>query len=146
MTRPSLRRRGVMAGGFIGGLLALAGCGQREPSTIEKANEAARQVEHVTNVDLVFTGGTGLREGISGRIELDVNEDQLLEALDPAWRAVTEVLFEAEGDEPVGRIVQVGVQGADGSWTGPEALINPAYYEQARTAYMEEFYEHYGLI
>ena len=103
-----------MAGGLSGLVAALAGCGRLGPSEKERLNSEVEAVSGVTSSDIGRTGGGGLRTGLSGDIHFDAGEDELLDALDPAWRVVTEYVFEMDEGEG-NREVHVTANGSDGS-------------------------------
>ncbi|HIY24338.1 hypothetical protein M4D54_07065 [Brachybacterium sp. p3-SID1565] len=133
-----------MAGGLSGLVAALAGCGRLGPSEKERLNSEVEAVSGVTSSDIGRTGGGGLRTGLSGDIHFDAGEDELLDALDPAWRVVTEYVFEMDEGEG-NREVHVTANGSDGSTLAPKALLGPEYADQVERVTFGHFFEHYGL-
>ncbi len=124
---------------------ALAGCGFLLPSRTDSLNDPVEEIEHVTSSEMETSGAGTMRTSLRGDIHFDVGQDQLLEALDPVWREVTEYIFEKdEGFES--RIVLVTAHGADGSTVEPRELLDSEVAEQFGSLAFGYFFEHYGLV
>lgn len=133
-----------MAGGLAGVVAALAGCGRLLPSRTDPLNDPVAASEHVTSSELETIGGGTMRTSLRGDIRFDVGQDQLLGALDPAWRSVVEYVFDL--DEGFGsRTVLVTAHGADGSTAEPRELLGSEVADQFGPVAFAHFYEHYGL-
>lgn len=135
-----------MAGGLAGVVAALAGCGRLLPLRMDSLNDPVEELEHVTSSEMETSGGGTMRTSLRGDIRFDVDEGQLLDALDPVWRQVTEYVFELDDGFEM-RSVLVIAHGADGSTVAPEELLGPEYAaDHDATVYLGDFFEHYGLI
>ena len=133
-----------MAGGLAGMIAALVACGRLLPSRTDPLNDPVEDFEHVTSSEMETSGGGTMRTSLHGDIHFDVGQDQLLEALDPVWREVTEYIFEK--DEGFGsRTVLVTVHGADGSTVEPRELLGSEAADQFGSLNFIHFFEHYGL-
>ena len=125
---------------------ALVGCGYLLPSRTDSLNDPVEEFEHVTSSEMDTSGGGTMRTSLRGDIHFDVGQDQLLEALDPVWREVTEYVFELDDGFEM-RSVLVIAHGEDGSTVAPKELLSPEYAaDQDATVYFGDFFEHYGLI
>ena len=139
-----MRRRVLMTGGFAGVVAVLAGCGRLLPSRTDSLNDPVEASEHVTSSEMETSGGGTMRTSLRGDIHFDVGQDQLLEALDPVWREVTEYVFEL--DEGFGsRTVLITAHGADGSTVEPRELLSGEASDQFGSIAFIHFFEHYGL-
>lgn len=133
-----------MAGGLAGMIAALAGCGRLLPSRTDSLNDPVEEFEHVTSSEMETSGGGTMRTSLLGDIRFDVDEEQLLGALDPVWRSVVEYIFEK--DEGFGsRTVLVTAHGADGSTVEPRELLGSEAADQFGSLSFIHFFEHYGL-
>lgn len=133
-----------MAGGLAGVVAALTGCGRLLPSRTDSLNDPVEEFEHVTSSEMETSGGGTMRTSLRGDIRFDVDEDQLLDALDPVWRSVVEYIFEK--DEGFGsRTVLVTAHGADGSTVEPRELLGAEVADQFGSISFIYFFEHYGL-
>ena len=113
-----------------------------QASTVAAAASAAQKARTVfSRVIAVPTMRTSLR----GDIHFDVGQDQLLEALDPVWREVTEYVFELDDGFEMRRVLVVA-HGADGSTVAPKELLGSEYADQDAAVHFGDFFEHYGLI
>lgn len=134
-----------MAGGLAGMVAALAGCGRLLPSRTDPLNDPVEASEHVTSSEMETSGGGTMRTSLRGDIRFDVDADQLLDALDPAWRSVVEYIFDK--DEGFGsRTVLVTAHGADGSTVEPRELLGSEVADQLGSITFIHFFEHYGLV
>lgn len=125
-------------------IAALAACGRLLPSRTDSLNDPVEEFEHVTSSEMETSGGGTMSTGLLGDIRFGVDEDQLLDALDPVWRQVTEYIFEK--DEGFGsRTVLVTAHGADGSTVEPRELLGSEAADQFGSLNFIHFFEHYGL-
>lgn len=133
-----------MAGGLAGMIAALAGCGRLLPSRTDSLNDPVEEFEHVTSSEMGTSGGGTMSTSLRGDIRFDVDEEQLLGALDPVWRSVVEYIFEK--DEGFGsRTVLVTAHRADGSTVEPRELLGSEAADQFGSLNFIHFFEHYGL-
>ena len=139
-----MRRRVLMTGGFAGVVAVLAGCGRLLPSRTDSLNDPVEASDRVTSSEMETSGGGTMRTSLRGDIHFDVGQDQLLEALDPVWREVTEYVFELD-DGFGSRTVLVTVHGADGSTVEPRELLGGEAVDQFGSLAFIHFFEHYGL-
>ena len=125
-------------------IAALAGCGRLLPSRTDSLNDRVEEFEHVISSEMETSGGGTMSTGLLGDIRFHVDEDQLLDVLDPVWRQVTEYIFEK--DEGFGsRTVLVTAHGADGSTVEPRELLGSEAADQFGSLSFIHFFEHYGL-
>lgn len=126
-------------------IAALAGCGRLLPSRTDSLNDPVEDFEHVTSSEMETSGGGTMRTSLRGDIHFDVDQDQLLDALDPVWRGVVEYIFEK--DEGFGsRTVLVTAHGADGSTAEPRELLGSEVADKFGSITFIHFFEHYGLL
>lgn len=134
-----------MAGGLAGMIAALAGCGRLLPSRTDSLNDPVEEFEHVTSSEMETSGEGTMRTSLRGDIHFDVDEGQLLDALDPVWREVTEYVFELDDGFDMRRVLVIA-HGADGSTVAPKELLGSEYADQDAAVHFGDFFEHYGLI
>ena len=126
-------------------IAALAACGRLLPSRTDPLNDPVEEFEHVTSSEMETSGGGTMRTSLRGDIHFDVGQDQLLEALDPVWREVTEYVFELDDGFEMRRVLVIA-HGADGATVAPKELLGPEHADQDGSVYFGDFFEHYGLI
>ena len=126
-------------------IAALAGCGRLLPSRTDSLNDPVEELEHVTSSEMETSGGGTMRTSLRGDIRFDVDEEQLLDALDPVWRQVTEYVFELDDGFEMRRVL-VNAHGADGSTVAPKELLGSELADQDGAVHFGDFFEHYGLI
>lgn len=131
-------RRGLLAGAFGVAAMMLVGCVPW--STQSRVNRAAQSVDGVESSDLsVGTGGT-FGPIIYGEVHCSVDEPELADVFDAAWREVVVVLRDA-GDD--GREVQgVSAVGSDGSTVTPSRWLPET---ERDTVAVRDFYDRYEL-
>ena len=126
-------------------IAALAGCGRLLPSRTDSLNDPVEEFEHVTSSEMETSGEGTMRTSLRGDIHFDVDEGQLLDALDPVWREVTEYVFELDDGFDMRRVLVIA-HGADGSTVAPKELLGSELADQDAAVHFGDFFEHYGLI
>lgn len=126
-------------------IAALAGCGRLLPSRTDSLNDPVEEFEHVTSSEMETSGEGTMRTSLRGDIHFDVDEGQLLDALDPVWREVTEYVFELDDGFEMRRVLVIA-HGADGSTVAPKELLGSELADQDAAVHFGDFFEHYGLI
>ena len=126
-------------------IAALAGCGRLLPSRTDPLNDPVEEFEHVTSSEMETSGGGTMRTSLRGDIHFDVDQDQLLDVLDPVWRHVTEYIFELDDGFEMRRVL-VNTHGADGSTVAPKKLLGSDLADQDGAVHFGDFFEHYGLV
>lgn len=131
-------RRGLMVGMVGVAAMMFAGCVPW--STQSRVNRAAESVDGVESSDLtVGTSGT-FGPILYGEVHCSVDESELAEVFDAAWREIVVVLHDADDD---GREVQgVSGVGSDGSIVGPSRWIPEG---ERNMVTVRDFYDRYEL-
>lgn len=134
-------RRHVLAGGTVGLIAMLTGCGFLRPG-MGAVNEAIEDAPGVVGSDLTRGPGGGLGEELIGTITFDVPPEELLTALEEAWgRGVKVIHRMADGDRDIPVNGVHGVTG-DGTKVFVEELVDIG---SSAGPVMGHFYDHYGV-
>ncbi|MGO3288581.1 MULTISPECIES: hypothetical protein [unclassified Brachybacterium] len=136
-----MNRRIALAGGAMGLVSMLTGCGVLRPGK-QAVEDAIEGAPAVTGAEISFGAGGGLGSLISGSIELDVAADQLRDAFDEAWGLGVEVLHRRYGGDRGIKVAKVAGIGSEGAEVTATELVDLG---ESTFATLGHFYDHYGI-